>query len=103
MTDYDCLLIYVLELVGMVVKAFPSTTETKQKSPFPQAAVHMRGDNTAVQWVNKCSGGKEPRSGALMRVLVTTPKKNVSMVHDKTSRRVFQMDISATENKWGWS
>ena len=30
----------------------------------------MRGDNmSAVQWVSKCSGGREPRSGALMRLL----------------------------------
>ena len=30
----------------------------------------MRGDNqTAVQWVTKCKGGKESRSGAPMRIL----------------------------------
>ena len=30
----------------------------------------MRGDNlSAVHWVSKCRGGKEPRSGALMRLL----------------------------------
>ena len=30
----------------------------------------MRGDNmSAVQWVSKCRGGREPRSGAFMRLL----------------------------------
>ena len=30
----------------------------------------MRGDNmSAVQWVSECRGGREPRSGALMRLL----------------------------------
>ena len=32
--------------------------------------VLLRGDNeAAVQWVRRCRGGKEPRSGALMRLL----------------------------------
>ena len=32
--------------------------------------VSLRGDNeAAVQWVRRCRGGKEPRSGALMRFL----------------------------------
>ena len=32
--------------------------------------VLLRGDNEeAVQWVRRCRGGKEPRSGALMRFL----------------------------------
>ena len=30
----------------------------------------MRGDNTsAVRWVNRCRGGREPRAGALVRIL----------------------------------
>ena len=33
--------------------------------------MQMQGDNmTAVHWVSKCRGGKEPRSGAPMRLLV---------------------------------
>ena len=32
--------------------------------------VLLRGDNeAAVEWVRRCQGGKEPRSGALMRLL----------------------------------
>ena len=39
-------------------------------SSYARDTVLMRGDNmSAVQWVSKCRGGREPRSGALMRLL----------------------------------
>ena len=37
----------------------------------------MRGDNmSAVHWVNKCRGAREPRSGALMRTLGVLEMRN---------------------------
>ena len=63
----------VLELLGMVVSAWVLASRCAER---PAAlgdyvcCVLLRGDNeTAVEWVRRCRGGKESRSGALMRLL----------------------------------
>jgi len=62
--------INVLELLGMVVGALVLIT---QQQYVPQAlgdCVQLRRDNEAsVAWIQRCRGGKEPRSGAIMRML----------------------------------
>jgi len=66
----DDLSINVLELLGMVVGAWVFIVQAKTKPAYARDSVRMRGDNSsAVGWVNRCKAGKEPRSGALMRIL----------------------------------
>lgn len=66
----DDLSINVLELLGMVVGAWVFLVQSDMQPAYALDSIRMRGDNSsAVSWVNKCRGGKEPRSGALMRIL----------------------------------
>lgn len=66
----DDLSINVLELLGMVVGAWMFLIQAQTRPTYARDSIRLRGDNSsAVAWVNKCRGGKEPRSGALMRVL----------------------------------
>lgn len=66
----DDLSINVLELLGMVVSAFNLVVTEEAAPATPRDPVLLRGDNqSAVHWINRCRGGKEPRSGALMRIL----------------------------------
>ena len=68
--DWNDLSINVLELLGMVVMAWIFVTQSDARPSYARDTVLMRGDNmSAVQWVFKCRGGREPRSGALMRLL----------------------------------
>ena len=54
----------------MVVTAWIFVTQSDARPSYARDTVLMRGDNvSAVQWVSKCRGGREPRSGALMRLL----------------------------------
>ena len=62
--------INVLELLGMVVSAWVLVSPCAERPAALGDCVLLRGDNeAAVEWVRRCRGGKEPRSGALMRLL----------------------------------
>ena len=62
--------INVLELLGMVVSAWVLVSLCAERPAALGDCVLLRGDNeAAVEWVRRCRGGKEPRSGALMRLL----------------------------------
>lgn len=66
----DDLSINLLELLGMVITAWVFVVQAGSRPTYARESIMMRGDNqTAVHWVTKCKGGKEPRSGALMRIL----------------------------------
>ena len=68
--SHDDLSINVLELFGMVLMAWVFVREEKMQPRHGHDCLLMRGDNSsACSWVAKCRGGKEPRSGALMRIL----------------------------------
>ena len=54
----------------MVVTAWAFTVEAKSAPQYVGESILKRGDNkSAVHWVNRCRGGREPRAGALMRIL----------------------------------
>ena len=60
----------MLELLGMVVTAWSFVTQSDASPSYARDTILMRGDSmSAVQWVSNCRGGREPRSGALMRLL----------------------------------
>ena len=66
----DCSSVNVLELLRMVVSARVLVFPCAERPSTTGDCVLLRGDNEAtVQWVRRCRGGKEPRSGALMRLL----------------------------------
>ena len=66
----DCISIKVLELLGTVESAWVLVSSCAERPSATGDCVLLRGDNeAAVQWVRRCRGGKEPRSGALMRFL----------------------------------
>ena len=68
--DWNDLSINALGLLGMDVTAWIFVTQSDARPSYARDTVLMRGDNmSAVQWVSKCRGGKEPRSGALRRLL----------------------------------
>ena len=67
---HDDLSINVLELLGMVVTAWALVVGAGSRPLFGGENVQMLGDNMAgVYWISKCRGGKELRSGILMRML----------------------------------
>lgn len=73
----DDLSMNVFELLGMVVTAWAMTVHAGERPEYPGQSVLMRGDNmSAVHWVNKCRGAKEPRSGALMRMMGCLEMRN---------------------------
>ena len=54
----------------MVITAWVFVVQAGSGPTYARESILMRGDNqTAVHWLTKCKGGKEPRSGALMRIL----------------------------------
>ena len=73
----DDLSMNVFELLAMVVTAWALTVHAGACPEFPGQSILMRGDNmSAVHWVNKCRGAKEPRSGALMRMMGALEMRN---------------------------
>jgi len=73
----DDLSMNVFELLGMVMTAWALTVHAGECPECPGQSVLMRGDNmSAVHWVNKCRGAKEPRSGALMRMMGVLEMRN---------------------------
>ena len=66
----DDLSINLLELLAMTVTAWAFTVQAATPPNYPGASILMRGDNSSgVHWVNRCRGGREPRSGAVMRMM----------------------------------
>lgn len=62
--------INVLELLGMFVGAWLLVVQQQRAPVAASDCVLLRGDNEAsVAWIQRCRGGNEPRSGALMRML----------------------------------
>ena len=60
----------VLELLGMFVTAWVFVILCAEPPSATGDCVLLRGDNeAAVHWVWRCHGGREPRYGALMRLL----------------------------------
>ena len=54
----------------MVVSAWVFVILCAERPAATGDCVLLRGDNeVAVHWVRRCRGGREPRSGALMRLL----------------------------------
>jgi len=73
----DDLSINVFELLGMVITAWAFTVHDGERPEFVGQSVLMKGDNfSAVHWVSKCRGSKEPRSGALMRMMGVLEMRN---------------------------
>jgi hypothetical protein len=61
--------INILELLGMVVSAYVMSIQLRIQQEFDGDLVLLRGDNqSAVHWINKAGGTKDPRAGALMRL-----------------------------------
>ena len=68
--DWNDLSINALGLLGMDVTAWIFVTQSDARPSYARDTVLMRGYKmSAVQWVSKCRGGRQPRSGALMRLL----------------------------------
>ena len=68
--DWNHLSINVLELLGIVVTAWSFVSKSDAWPSYARDTISMRGDDmSAVQWVSKCRRGREPRPGALMRLL----------------------------------
>ena len=62
--------INVLELLGMVVSAWVLVSPCAERPSATGNCILWRGGNEAAgEWVRRCRGGEEPRSGALMRLL----------------------------------
>ena len=62
--------INVLDLLGMVNSAWAPVSSCAERPSPTGDCVLLRADNeAAVQWVRRCRGGKEPRSGALMPLI----------------------------------
>lgn len=60
----------MLGLLGMIVMALISVAQSNIRPSYARDSTLIRGEKTsAVQWVSKCKGGREPQSGALMRIL----------------------------------
>ena len=69
-TREDDLSVNVLELLGMAVTAWVFVISCAERPSATGDCVLLRGDNEAtVHWVRRCRRGREPRSGALMRLL----------------------------------
>ena len=60
----------VLTLLGMVVGAQALITRQQFVPQEMGDCIQLRGDNEpSVAWIQRCRGGKEPRSGAILRML----------------------------------
>jgi hypothetical protein len=70
--DWEGLHINVLELVGMVVNAMVMIEKGGAYPEFGGELVGLEGDNTsAVGWITKAGGAKNPRAGVAIRWLGT--------------------------------
>ena len=69
-TGFNDIRINVLELLDMLVGAWMLVVAERRRSVTAGDSVLLRGDNEPnVAWIWRCRGGKEPRFGALMRML----------------------------------
>ena len=66
----DDLSINLLELLAMTMTAWAFTVQVAIPPNYPGASTLMPENNSSsVHWVNRCRGGWEPRSGAVMRMM----------------------------------
>ena len=66
----DDLSINFLELLAMTVTAWAFTVQAATPPDYPGASILMRGNNSSgVYWVNRCRGSREPRAGAVVRMI----------------------------------
>ena len=73
----DDMSVNLFQLLGMVVTAWALIVHAGARSEYPGQSILMRGDNmSAVDWVSKSRGAREPRSGALMRMLGCLEMRN---------------------------
>lgn len=67
---HNAISINLLELLAMVMTAYMMVVKKSDHSNIVGAPVVMLGDNvSAVTWVNKCGGTRDPRAAFLMRYL----------------------------------
>lgn len=68
--EHNAISINLLELLAMVITAYVMVVQKLDHSRVEGAPVVMFGDNvSAVTWVNKCGGTRDPRAAFLMRYL----------------------------------
>ena len=66
----DDLSINLLELLAMTETAWAFTVQAVTPPDYSRASILMREDNSSgIHWVNRYRGGREPRSGAVMRMM----------------------------------
>ena len=71
-SGFDDISVSILELLGtqLVVGAWMLVVAEHHRPITEGDCILLRGDNElSVLWIRRCRGGKEPRSGALMRLL----------------------------------
>ena len=67
---HNAISINLLGLLGMVITAYVMVVQESDHSDIVGVPVVMLGDNvSAVTWVNKCGGTRDPRAAFLMRYL----------------------------------
>ncbi|CAM9528018.1 unnamed protein product, partial [Sphacelaria rigidula] len=70
--QHNAIDINLLELLGMVMTAWTMTIAKGDGPTAENDTVYFNGDNaSAVAWVNRCGGTRDPRAAALMRLLGT--------------------------------
>ena len=93
--------INVIELLGMVVSAWVLVSPCVEHPSATGDWVLLRRDNeAAVEWVRRCRGGKEPRSGALMRLLEALELSSSWYFDAKHVRGVFNVTAGGI-SRWG--
>ena len=99
----DDISINVVELLGMVNSAWVLDSSCAERPSATGDCVLLCGDNeAAVQWVWRFRGGKEPRSGALMRLLGVLELSSGWHFDAKHVRGIF--NVAAEGNsRWGRS
>ena len=67
---HNTISINLLEMLAMVITAYVMVVQKSDHSSIEGTPVVMLGDNvSAVTWVNKCGGTRDPRAAFLMRYL----------------------------------
>ena len=99
--EWDDLSINVLELLAMVVMAKAFTVHAKKVPRYIGECILMRGDTmSAIHWVNRCRGGREPRAGALMRMLGCLEMRSGWCFRAKHVRGVANV-LADVVSRWG--
>ena len=101
--DDNDIAIHVLELLRMVVSAWVLVSPCAERPSAIGGCVLLHGDNQeAAEWVRHCRGGKEPRSGALMRLLSALELASGWHFDAKHVRGIFNVAADGT-SRWDCS